>query len=81
MRGVVDVSRKRDRGKGTIFGVTVKDGTIVARVQMAGRGQRFLRPLIHDDVLYIPSCQDDEGPSELEAYAISAFLQMPEWVY
>ena len=65
---VVDVDSQAS-GKGLLLGVRVKDGTIIARQEMLGRGQRFAQPLIHDDVVYVSSCQNDRGPAHLEAYA------------
>ncbi len=53
-----------------ILGVRVRDGHIVERQKMLAGRSRNLLPLIHDDVLYIPSCTGWEGPSRLEAYAI-----------
>ena len=66
---VVDVNSEGD-GRGTLFGVRVSDGTIIARREMVGRGQRFTRPLVHENTLYVSSCQNDIGPSHLEAYAL-----------
>lgn len=66
---IVDVNSGGD-GKGTLLGVRVSDGSIIARHEMAGRGQRFTRPLVHDNTLYVSSCQNDVGPSHLEAYAL-----------
>ena len=53
-----------------ILGVRVRDGHIVERQKMLAGRSRNLLPLIHDDVLYIPSCTGWEGPSRLEAYAV-----------
>ena len=53
-----------------ILGIRVRDGHIVERRKMLAGRSRNLLPLIHDDILYIPSCTGWEGPSRLEAYAI-----------
>ena len=37
---------------------------------MIGWRSRNLLPLIHDNILYIPTRKYDDGPSLLEAYAI-----------
>ena len=50
--------------------VRVRDGHIVERQKMLGWRSRNLLPLIHDNILYVPSCTFDDGPSRLEAYAI-----------
>ncbi len=52
------------------LGIRVRDGHIVVRQGMLGWRARNSLPLIHDDVLYIPTCKHDDGPSLLEAYAI-----------
>ena len=52
------------------LGVRVRDGHIIERQRMIGWRSRNLLPLIHDDILYIPTCKYDDGPSRLEAYAI-----------
>ncbi len=52
------------------LGVRVRDGHIIERQKMLGWRSRNLLPLIHDDILYIPTCKHDDGPSRLEAYAI-----------
>ena len=52
------------------LGVRVRDGLIVERQRMIGWRSRNSLPLIHDNVLYIPTCKLDDGPSRLEAYAI-----------
>ena len=66
---VVDVNSEED-GTGTLYGVRVSDGTIIARREMVGRGQRFTRPLVRGRTLYVSSCRNDVGPSHLEAYAL-----------
>jgi hypothetical protein len=64
-------------GHGTLYWVRVRDGQIVQRVTLGGPGQRFAPPLIQGGVVYVPSCDHtgsptfDEGPSHLEALAIS----------
>lgn len=54
------------------LGVRVRDGQIVERQEMLGWRSRNLLPLIHNDILYIPTCKFDDGPSRLEAYAIGS---------
>ena len=53
-----------------VLGVRVRDGHIVERRKMLGWRSRNLLPLIHENILYVPSCKFDDGPSRLEAYAI-----------
>ena len=52
------------------LGVRLRDGHIVVRQRLLGWRSRNLLPLIHDNILYIPTCKHDDGPSRLEAYAI-----------
>ena len=53
-----------------VLGVRIRDGQIIERQEMLGWRSRNLLPLVHDDILYIPTCKLDDGPSLLEAYAI-----------
>ena len=53
-----------------VLGVRVRDGHIVERQKMLGWRSRNLLPLVYDNILYVPSCKFDDGPSRLEAYAI-----------
>ena len=55
---------REGRHRGTLLGVRVRDGRIVARIPLAGRGRKFVLPLLHDGRLYVPS---DPG---LEIHAI-----------
>jgi len=57
--------------KARLIGFDVDDGTVVADVELAGRGYRFTAPLVVDDTLYFPSCASDMGPSFLEAWRVS----------
>ena len=69
---VVDVGES-PTARGTILGVRVRDGMIVRRVELAGRGTRHVRPLMHDNVLYVPSTwMSNGGPAHgLEMYQVS----------
>lgn len=53
-----------------VLGVRIRDGHLVERQKMLGWRSRNLLPLIHDNILYVPSCKFDDGPSLLEAYAV-----------
>ncbi len=69
---VVDVARDLE-GRGVLLGVRVRDGTIVSRREMAGRGHRNVRPLVHHGVIYIPSSwldRDGKRKHGLEAFSI-----------
>ena len=43
-------------GPATMLLVRLRDGAIAARVQLAGRGRRFVQPVVHADVAYTISC-------------------------
>jgi hypothetical protein len=64
-------------GAGTLYWIRVHDGQIVQRVALAGPGQRYAPPLYAGGTLYLPSCLHtgspsfNEGPSVLEAYALT----------
>jgi hypothetical protein len=65
---VIDVGGDKG-GRGRLYGIRVQDGAIRIRAAVAGRGQRFQRPLVLGDALYFSSCSDDSGPSTLEAWS------------
>ena len=69
---VVDVARDPE-GRGVLLGVRVRDGAIVSRREMAGRGHRNVRPLVHQGVIYIQSSwldRDGKRKHGLEAFSI-----------
>jgi hypothetical protein len=54
---VVEGSRHEE---GTIHGIRVRDGQVVARIRMQGHGRKFVLPVIHDGRLFAPSNPDFE---------------------
>jgi hypothetical protein len=67
---VVDVGWQGESG--IVYGVRARDGAVVERVPMVGRGQPHIQPLLYENGLYIPSCQEDYSVAWLEAYVVTA---------
>jgi hypothetical protein len=57
-------------GSGTLLVVRVRDGEIVSRTPLSGRGRRFIEPLVQDGVLWTTSCDDNDGPGLLESFRV-----------
>jgi hypothetical protein len=47
---------------------------MVARTRLLGQGQRYVLPLVHGDVIYVPSTALEGGGAWLEAYRITTSL-------
>lgn len=58
-------------GSGTLLGIRVRDGEIVAQTALADEGRRFIEPLVHDDVLYTTSCNSNAGPGVVERFQLA----------
>jgi hypothetical protein len=58
--------------RGRLLGIRAADGAIVVDEELRGAGYRFTQPLLLGDRLFIPSCEPDNGPSQLEIYDIGA---------
>jgi hypothetical protein len=57
---------------GVLRGFRVADGEELLSAELTLRGIRFAQPLVHDDVVYVPSCETTgRGPSTIEALRIS----------
>jgi hypothetical protein len=57
-------------GEGQLLALRVSDGTLAASASLTGPGQRFIRPAVHGDTVYVTSCTGDSGPGQLEAYQL-----------
>jgi hypothetical protein len=69
---IVDV----DRGaRGALLAIRVKDGAIRGAVPLLGHGQRYIKPLVIDNRVYISSCEGLHGPSDLEGFEIVSRVQ------
>jgi hypothetical protein len=55
-------------GHGTLLVVDVANGEIVERVELTGRGRRFITPAVHERVLWMTSCNDNDGPGVVESF-------------
>jgi hypothetical protein len=62
---VVDIGKQ-----GTIYGVRVKDGKLVAKQTLKGAGRQLSMPLIYEDKLYVASIMPDTNKAMIEAYRI-----------
>jgi hypothetical protein len=58
-----------DLAQTTLLGIRVRDGTIIAEIELAGISDS-IRPLHHDGVLYVTSKARDGGAVLLEAFSI-----------
>jgi hypothetical protein len=59
-------------GQGRLVALRPKDGAIAAAAPLDGPGQRFIRPALVGDRIYVSSCDADRGPGHLEAYQVVA---------
>lgn len=59
---------------GELFAVRLRDGAVLARAPMVGRGRKYVAPLVLGDRLVVPSCDGgtDAGPSHLELWQLAA---------
>jgi hypothetical protein len=55
-------------GHGTLLVVDTANGEIVERAELAGRGRRFITPAVHERVLWMTSCNDNNGPGLVESF-------------
>ncbi len=56
---------------GTIYGVRIKDGELVAKQTLAGAGRPLSAPIIHGNKLYVASIMPDTNKAMIEAYRIN----------
>ena len=56
---------------GTLIGVRVTDGKLMVETKLVGPGYRFTLPLVHENTVYVNSCDGERGPGHVEAYRIS----------
>lgn len=63
---------------GKLLAVRLEDGHLLTDIDKAGRGRRFIEPLVHDGVVYTVSCESDRGRSFLEAHRFVATTQSAE---
>lgn len=64
--------------RGKLIALRLEDGHLLADVDMAGRGRRFIEPLVYDGVVYTVSCESDRGRSFLEAHRFVATTESAE---
>ncbi len=56
---------------GTLYGVRIKDGQLVAKQSLQGAGRPLSNPLIYNSSLYIASVSTETNKAMLEAYRIN----------
>lgn len=62
--------------EGRILGVRLRDGALLGNMRTAGWPMRNARPVIYNDILYLPAAvQDREDLTWIEAYRIAPKLQ------
>ncbi|MGR8997693.1 MAG: hypothetical protein ACU88J_01420, partial [Gammaproteobacteria bacterium] len=57
---------------GTLYGVRIKDGALVAKQALKGAGRQLSSPLIHGNHLYVASIMPATNKAMIEAYHIEA---------
>jgi hypothetical protein len=57
---------------GTLFGIRVKDGTVMFKQPLLGAGRQLSAPLIDGNTLYLASTLPSTGKAMIEAYRIEA---------
>jgi hypothetical protein len=55
---------------GTVYGVRIKDGALVAKQTLKGAGRQLSFPLIHGNILYTASIMPSTNKAMIEAYRI-----------
>ncbi len=63
---VVDVGDAA--GAGRLYAIRVRDGAVLGRAELDGPGQRYVRPLVVGERVWVSSCAPGDGPGHLEAY-------------
>jgi hypothetical protein len=62
-------------GAGRLYGIRVRDGHVLGEVELDGPGQRYVRPLVVGDRVWISSCAPGDGVGHLEAYGLAAVTE------
>lgn len=58
-------------GPGRLYALRVRDGRVLGTIELAGPGQRYVRPLVVGDRVWVSSCAPGDGAGHLEAYDLS----------
>lgn len=56
--------------QGTVYGVRLRDGVMVAKQSLQGAGRQLSTPLIHENKLYVASIMPKTGKAIVEAFVI-----------
>jgi hypothetical protein len=57
---------------GTLYGVRIKDGALIAKQALKGAGRQLSSPLFHGNDLYVASIMPGTNKAMIEAYHIEA---------
>lgn len=57
---------------GTVYGIRIKDGALVAKASLKGAGRQLSAPLIYGNKLYVASIMPSTNKAMIEAYRIEA---------
>jgi hypothetical protein len=63
---VVDIG-----AKGILYGIRVKDGTMIVEQSLLGAGRQLSAPVIYENIIYLASIMPTTGKTFVEAYRIS----------
>ncbi|CAG7856350.1 hypothetical protein MCAMS1_00799 [biofilm metagenome] len=55
---------------GSLYGIRIKDGVLVAKQSLEGAGRQLSTPVIHNSTLYLASSMPNTGKTFIEAYRI-----------
>jgi hypothetical protein len=55
---------------GTLYGVRIKDGALIAKQSLLGTGRQLSAPLIYGNTLYLASMMPGTNKATIEAYRI-----------
>lgn len=56
---------------GTVYGIRIRDGALVAKHALKGAGRQLAQPLLDNNRLYVPSIMPGTNKTMIEAYGIS----------
>lgn len=59
-------------GPGRLYAIRVRDGVVLGTASLDGAGERYVRPLVVGDRLWVSSCAPGDGAGHLESFRMSA---------
>jgi outer membrane protein assembly factor BamB len=58
-------------GTGRLYAIRTRDGAVLGRTDLGGPGQRYVRPLVVGERVWVSSCASGDGMGRLEAYRMT----------